>query len=75
LNEDFINRIDSLVDFQFDNDKYTQVQINDVKAMTEKAALIQLDNGTDHTWTPFSVLRCDEESNIYIATWFYDKNF
>jgi len=75
VNEDFLNRVDSLTDFQFDTDKYTPVKIEDVKVMTEKAAFIQLENYTDHIWTPFSVLRCDEESNIYIATWFYNKNF
>jgi len=73
--EDLLHKIDALTDFQFDSSDYSQVTISDVKTMTEKAALIQLDNITDHIWTPFSVMRCDEEKNIYIATWFYKKNF
>jgi len=74
---DFLSRIASVTDLLDEDygDKYTEVKIGDIRATTEKAALIQLENHTDHIWTPFSVLRCDEESNIYIATWFHNKSF
>lgn len=73
--EDFLNKVDLFTNFQFDSNDYTLIKVEDVKTDTAKAALILLEGYASHEWVPYSVLRCDTDGNIYMANWFYKKNF
>jgi len=54
---------------------YIQINVEEVEHLTEQAALIIYDVDAEHIWIPFSVMRCDQDSNIYVRNWFHNKNF
>ncbi|MCK9542630.1 MAG: hypothetical protein M0R03_11445 [Novosphingobium sp.] len=46
----------------------------EVVTMTEKAVLLNFEEYGEK-WIPKSVLRIDSDATIYVANWFYDKEF
>jgi len=54
---------------RFDIEDYEKIGRPKVKAMTEKAVLL------NDIWIPKSQLRTDTHGNLYLARWLYEKTF
>jgi len=72
---EFLNKVDPFTDFQEDSNNYRLIKVDDIKTDTAKAAFIQLEGEIHHAWVPYSVLRCSSDGDVYMAEWFYRKNF
>lgn len=62
--------------------EFVTVEVAEVKAVTAKAALIELKSNNDEIWIPLSVLASDDAEEIYrgekdielrVHDWFADK--
>ena len=72
--EELLNKIDAFID-RDEQEDYSIIDVAEVTHLTDLAALIRNEIDSDPIWIPFSVMRCDEDSHIYVKEWFYKKNF
>lgn len=54
---------------EYDRDQYVMLEDSIVERVGKKAALI------DGIWVPKSLMRCDFDDSLYVADWFYGKEF
>ncbi len=67
--EELINDLDCITE---EGSFTTLPDIDEVVAITPKAALLRLD-GYEEKWIPKSVLQVDTEGTIYVKEWYFTK--
>jgi len=69
--EDLVNK----VDVKMPDEKVTLLpSFNKVVAMTDKGVLLDFDD-IGEKWLPLQRLKVDNEGDVYIETWLYNKEF